>query len=203
MAATLHAQDISLSIAGTEILRRASIALFPAKRLGIVGPNGAGKSTLLRVLAGWLTAEEGTITLSPPRATVGYLPQEPDRLPEETVLAFLMRRTGVAEAAKRLETTTVALAEGQPGSEEAYAEALERWLNLGGGDLEARAEIVLQELGILKDFMNLPTDRLSGGQAARVSLAAVLLSRFDILLLDEPTNDLDFDGLSRLEDFAS
>lgn len=203
MAATLHAQDISLSIAGTEILRRASIALFPAKRLGIVGPNGAGKSTLLRVLAGWLTAEEGTITLSPPRATVGYLPQEPDRLPEETVLAFLMRRTGVAEAAKALETTTVALSEGQPGSEEAYAEALERWLNLGGGDLEARAEIVLQELGILKDFMNLPTDRLSGGQAARVSLAAVLLSRFDILLLDEPTNDLDFDGLSRLEDFAS
>ncbi len=43
---------------------------------------------------------------------------------------------------------------------------------------------------------------LSGGQAARVGLAALLLSRFDIVLLDEPTNDLDLDGLARLERFV-
>src|SRR3546814_10991832 len=43
---------------------------------------------------------------------------------------------------------------------------------------------------------------LSGGQAARVGLAALLLSRFDIALLDEPTNDLDLDGLERLEAFV-
>jgi ATPase subunit of ABC transporter with duplicated ATPase domains len=43
---------------------------------------------------------------------------------------------------------------------------------------------------------------LSGGQAARVGLAALMLSRFDIVLLDEPTNDLDLDGLARLERFV-
>jgi ATPase subunit of ABC transporter with duplicated ATPase domains len=43
---------------------------------------------------------------------------------------------------------------------------------------------------------------LSGGQAARVGLAALVLSRFDVDLLDEPTNDLDLDGLARLEQFV-
>ncbi len=202
MSATLHAQDIALALAGTEVLCGVSLSLFPGKRVGVIGPNGVGKSTLLRVLAGLLPADGGTITLSPPQATVGYLPQEPDRFPGETVLAFLMRRTGVADAFAELERTTLALSEGLPGSDDAYAVALERWLDLGGGDLDARAEAMLEELGIGARLVDLPTTALSGGQAARVSLAAVLLSRFDILLLDEPTNDLDFDGLSRLESFA-
>jgi ATPase subunit of ABC transporter with duplicated ATPase domains len=203
VSATLHAQDITLALAGTEVLCGVSLSLFPGKRVGVIGPNGVGKSTLLRVLAGLLPADGGTITLSPPQATVGYLPQEPDRLPGETVLAFLMRRTGVADASAELERTTLALSEGLPGSDDAYALALERWLDLGGGDLDARAEAMLEELGIGARLVDLPTTALSGGQAARVSLAAVLLSRFDILLLDEPTNDLDFDGLSRLESFAT
>ena len=50
---------------------------------------------------------------------------------------------------------------------------------------------------------DLPMTALSGGQAARVGLAALLLSRFDVLLLDEPTNDLDLDGLARLEAFVT
>jgi ATPase subunit of ABC transporter with duplicated ATPase domains len=203
VSATLHAQDITLALAGTEVLCGVSLSLFPGKRVGVIGPNGVGKSTLLRVLAGLLPADGGTITLSPPQATVGYLPQEPDRFPGETVLAFLMRRTGVADASAELERTTLALSEGLPGSDDAYAVALERWLDLGGGDLDARAEAMLEELGIGARIVDLPTTALSGGQAARVSLAAVLLSRFDILLLDEPTNDLDFDGLSRLEVFAT
>ena len=180
-----------------------SLALFPGKRVGVVGPNGVGKSTLLRVLAGWLQADGGTITLAPPQATVGYLPQEPDRRPGETVLDFLARRTGVADATKELEETTQALAEERPGSDDAYAAALEKWLDLGGGDLDSRAQAMLDELGIGAELIDRPTLALSGGQAARVSLAAVLLSRFDVLLLDEPTNDLDFDGLARLEAFAT
>ena len=48
-------------------------------------------------------------------------------------------------------------------------------------------------------LLDQPTSSLSGGEAARSSLAALLLARFDVFLLDEPTNDLDLDGLARLE----
>ncbi len=203
MAATLQARDITLSLGGTEVLSGVSLALVPGKRIGVVGANGVGKSTLFRVLAGLIEADDGTVTLSPPQATVGYLPQEPDRRPDETVLDFLTRRTGVADASEALEHATEALSEERPGSDDTYATALERWLDLGGGDLDGRAEAMLEELGIGAELIDRPTTALSGGQAARVSLAAVLLSRFDILLLDEPTNDLDFDGLARLEAFAT
>ena len=83
---------------------------------------------------------------------------------------------------------------------DAYAAALERFTALGGGDLEARARTLCADLG-LSVPLEQPTATLSGGEAARAGLAAILLSRFDVLLLDEPTNDLDFDGLDRLERF--
>ncbi len=203
MAAALHAKDITVTLGGKDVLGGVSLAVVPGNRVGVVGPNGVGKSTLLRVLAGMIQPDGGTVTLRPPQATVGYLPQEPDRRAGEKVLDFLSRRTGVAAASKALEQTTLALAEQLPGSDDAYATALERWLELGGGDLDARAEAMLEELGIGAELIERPTTALSGGQAARVSLAAVLLSRFDILLLDEPTNDLDFAGLERLESFVT
>ncbi|MGH9101543.1 MAG: ABC-F family ATP-binding cassette domain-containing protein, partial [Acidimicrobiales bacterium] len=82
------------------------------------------------------------------------------------------------------------------------AEALERWTALGAADAGARTEAVTAELGLPAGVLRLPTAALSGGQAARVSLAAVLLARFDIVLLDEPTNGLDFEGLEILEGFV-
>src|SRR6476620_12396059 len=45
-------------------------------------------------------------------------------------------------------------------------------------------------------------DGLSGGEAARRNLEAILASDADVLLLDEPTNDLDFAGLELLERFV-
>ncbi len=114
----------------------------------------------------------------------------------ETLLAYLARRTGVAEAETAVERHTA------DWSPDAYAAALERFLALGGGDLEQRARAVCAELG-LPVSLDRETTTLSGGEAARAGLAAILLSRFDLLLLDEPTNDLDFDGLDRLERFVA
>ncbi len=125
--------------------------------------------------------------------TAGYLPQEPDRRPGERLQDYLARRTGVAAAEERMNAEAAALADG--GGED-YSDALEAWLALGGADLEVRAETVLRDLGLDVALLELETVALSGGQAARASLAAILLSRFDVLLLDEPTNDLDFDGLA-------
>ncbi|HET9508027.1 MAG TPA: ABC-F family ATP-binding cassette domain-containing protein [Gaiellaceae bacterium] len=176
------------------VLDRVDLALGLRSRLGLVGPNGAGKSTLLRLLAGVEEPDEGRVERTPADLTVGYLPQEHDARPGETLLAFLARRTGVAAAEAELERHTSAW------DADAYAAALERFLALGGGDLEHRAAAVCAELG-LPVSLGQETATLSGGEAARAGLAAILLSRFDVLLLDEPTNDLDFDGLERLERF--
>ncbi|BCL14136.1 ABC transporter ATP-binding protein [Micromonospora sagamiensis] len=178
------------------------LVVAPGDVIGLVGANGAGKSTLLRTLAGWQPVEAGSVTLSPPTANVGHLPQEPERRPGESVRDFLARRTGVTAAQAALDAATGALTDGAAGADDAYAEALERWLALGGADLAERAEQVAADLGLGVDLDH-PMTGLSGGQAARAGLASLLLSRYDVFLLDEPTNDLDLAGLAKLEEFVT
>src|SRR5262249_43574274 len=176
-----------------------TLAVTPDRRLGLVGPNGVGKSTLLRLIADLERPDSGSIRRTPATVTAGYLPQEHDCTTDETVLEYLARRAGRAPAQEGVEQAASALAAGD-GAEERYGAALDRVVALGGGDLEARAGQAAAELA-LPVALDRPLASLSGGEAARVALAAILLSRFDVLLLDEPTNDLDFDGLERLERF--
>ncbi len=203
MSASLSAHDLTVTRGPVDVLSHVDITLSPGHRVGVIGPNGIGKSTLLQALADRLadatTVIDGTVVRTPPSATVGYLPQEPDRRPGETVDAFLARRTGVADAQVALDAATQALADGLAGSDDLYSEALEAWLSLGAADFDARAGQVFAELSLSERVRSQPTATLSGGEAARVSLASLLLSRFDVVLLDEPTNDLDLDGLDRLE----
>ncbi|WHM35538.1 ABC-F family ATP-binding cassette domain-containing protein [Streptomyces sp. BPTC-684] len=201
MTATLVAKDLAAGHGDRTLFAGLDLVVAPGDVIGLVGANGAGKSSLLRLLAGLDTPEDGELKLSPPGATVGHLPQEPDRRPGETVRAFLARRTGVAAAQEAMDAATQALVDGAPGSDDAYAESLERWLDLGGADLDERAEEVAATLG-LTIGLDQPMTALSGGQAARAGLASLLLSRYDVFLLDEPTNDLDLDGLERLESFV-
>ena len=200
MPATLTAADVTVVRGPSLVLSGVSLVVAPGARIGVVGPNGVGKSTLLATLAGQLAPDTGTVSLSPRTATVGLLPQEPDRRPGETLTAFLARRTGVTAAQSELDAALEAMTEGRPGPD--YDEALTRWLDLGGADLDVRTEQVCADLGLPLDLLSADTTTLSGGQAARASLASVLLSRYDVFLLDEPTNDLDFAGLERLEQFV-
>ncbi|WP_029432758.1 ABC-F family ATP-binding cassette domain-containing protein [Blastococcus sp. URHD0036] len=202
MSATLVARELAAGHGARVLFSGLDLVVAPGDVVGLVGVNGAGKSTLLRILAGELPAEGGSIALSPPHATVGHLPQETERRPGETVAGLLARRTGVAAAQTAMEAAAERLADGAPGADDAYAEALERWLALGGADLDERAVQVVAEVapGVSAEAL---TSGLSGGQAARVGLAALLLSRYDVLLLDEPTNDLDLAGLDQLERFVT
>ena len=201
MSATLVAKGLEAAHGDRLLFSGLDLVAGPGDVIGLVGVNGAGKSTLLRMLAGVRPADAGTITVSPPDATIGYLPQEPDRRPDETVRRFLARRTGVAAADAAMQAAADALAAGAPGADEDYSRALERWLALGGADLDERAGAVTSGLGLTAELDRAMT-ALSGGQAARASLASLLLSRYDVFLLDEPTNDLDLDGLAELETFV-
>ncbi len=201
MSATLVARGLAAGHGARVLFSGLDLVVAPGDVVGLVGVNGAGKSTLLRTLAGELPAEDGSVVVSPPTATLGYLPQEHERRAGETVLGALTRRTGVAAAQAVLDGATEALTEGRPGADEVYGDALEHWLALGGADLDDRAEETVAQVapGVALDAL---MTGLSGGQAARVGLAALLLSRYDVLLLDEPTNDLDLAGLDQLERFV-
>ncbi|MGW4477097.1 ABC-F family ATP-binding cassette domain-containing protein [Rhodococcus triatomae] len=201
MSATLHADDVSAARGERTLFTGLDLVVGPGDVIGLVGANGAGKSTLLSILSGDTTADtSGTVSTSPPDATVGHLVQEPERVPGETVEDYLGRRTGVTAAESEMNEAAATLEE--PGGDDRYSHALERWLALGGADLQERAGQVLHDLG-LTSGLDAEMTALSGGQAARVGLAALLLSRYDVLLLDEPTNDLDLDGLARLERFVA
>jgi ATPase subunit of ABC transporter with duplicated ATPase domains len=205
MTATLVAAGLAGGYGHRTLFDGLDLTVAPGDVVGVVGANGAGKSTLLRLLAGVDQPQQGTIALAPADAFVGFLPQEHERVPGESVAQYIARRTGCAEATAAMDAAAAALADpGASGAGEVYSAALERWLASGAADLDERLPIVLAELGL--DLGETPADALmtglSGGQAARVGLAALLLSRFDIALLDEPTNDLDLDGLERLEEFV-
>ncbi len=202
MSATLVAKDLAAAHGERTLFSGLDLVVAPGDVVGLVGVNGAGKSTLLRTLAGLAKPESGEVRLNPPTATVGHLPQEPERREGESVRAFLARRTGVAAAQAALDAATEALTAGEDGADDAYATALDHWLALGGADLDDRAGEVAAELGLAVD-LDQPMTALSGGQAARAGLASLLLSRYDVFLLDEPTNDLDLDGLARLERFVT
>lgn len=201
MNATLVAKDLSGGHGHRVLFEGLDLTVAPGDVIGVVGANGAGKSTLLSLLGGVAQPMAGTVECAPRDAFVGWLPQEHERVPGETVVHYLARRTGAADATTAMEATAGALGSGEVGADEAYAVAFDRWLASGAPDLEDRMAPVLADLGLDVGPDALMTT-LSGGQAARVALAALLLSRFDVVLLDEPTNDLDLDGLARLEAFV-
>ena len=210
MTATLVARGVAGGYGHRTLFDSLDLTVAPGDVVGVVGANGAGKSTLLRLLAGIDEPQAGTVSLSPADAFVGWLPQEHERVEGETVAEYISRRTGCTQATRDMDAAAAAL--GDPGlaphgvdPADMYSTALDRWLASGAADLEERLPAVLADLGL--DLGGTRADLatmtgLSGGQAARVGLAALLLSRFDIVLLDEPTNDLDLDGLERLEAFV-
>jgi len=201
VSGTLVAKDLAGGHGHRTLFEGLDLTVAPGDVVGVLGANGSGKSTLLRILAGDLAPLGGTVSTAPADAFVGWLPQEHERVPGETVADYVGRRTGATAATAEMERTAADLGSDVPGADDAYAVAFDRWMASGAADLPDRLPGVLAELGLDVGPDALMTS-LSGGQAARAALAALLLSRFDVVLLDEPTNDLDLDGLERLEAFV-
>ncbi len=202
MTGTLVAKDLAGGFGHRTLFEGLNLTVSPGEVVGILGANGAGKSTLLRLLGGLDEPLDGSVTTAPPDAFVGHLPQEHERIDGETIADYIARRTGAREATRAMEASAALLGSDAPGADDAYAAAFDRWMASGAADLDDRIPATLAELGLTVGPDALMTG-LSGGQAARAALAALLLSRFDVVLLDEPTNDLDLPGLERLEAFVT
>jgi len=183
----------------------ASFQLNPGEKAGLVGPNGAGKSTLFRMITGEESADDGVVNV-PKKLAIGYFKQEVDEMSGRPVLDEAIAGSGRLGDLHH-ELLELEQAMGDPSRED-YDKVLERFGHVqeeyqdkGGYELEARAREVLHGLGFGDDQIDGDVGALSGGWKMRVSMAKILLGKFDVLLLDEPTNHLDIESIVWLERF--
>ncbi len=185
-----------------QVLRDISLSFLPGAKIGVLGPNGAGKSTLMKIMAGLDEPSNGTAQLAP-KATVGYLPQEPQLDPAKDVRGNV--EDGVAEKRALLDRfNAIALEFAEPMDDDAMTALLEEQ-----GEVQDRIERtdawnLDRMIDTAMDALRTPpgdadVTNLSGGERRRIALARLLLSSPDMLLLDEPTNHLDADSVAWLE----
>lgn len=184
------------------ILKDISLSFFPGAKIGVLGLNGAGKSTLLKIMAGIDTEIDGEATPMPD-IKIGYLPQEPQLDPEQTVREAVEQGIGgVLAAQKRLEEVYAEYAEPDADFDKLAAEQAELEAIIaasGGENTDAQLEIAADALRLPPWDAKIST--LSGGEKRRVALCRLLLSKPDMLLLDEPTNHLDAESVEWIEQF--
>ncbi len=185
-----------------QILKDISLSFFPGAKIGVLGLNGSGKSTLLKIMAGIDKDIEGE-AIPMPDLKIGYLPQEPQLDPEQTVREAVEQGIGgVLAAKKRLDEVYAEYAEPDADFDKLAAEQAELEAQIAA----AGSENTDLQLEIAADALRLaPWDakigNLSGGEKRRVALCRLLLSKPDMLLLDEPTNHLDAESVEWLEIF--
>lgn len=189
------------------ILDGATTAIDPGEKIGLVGRNGGGKTTLMKIMLGRLEPDAGQVQIR--RGTrVGYLSQDPDLDPEETL-------RGSAEAAfaelHELHLKLNAVYDAMAGADAADLDRLLKQQGVLEGQIEAaggyaidhKVDATLHGLGFTDDQFDIKVKNLSGGQKGRLGLARLLLEAPDVLLLDEPTNHLDIAGREWLEEFLA
>ncbi|MGO8764616.1 MAG: ABC-F family ATP-binding cassette domain-containing protein [Limisphaerales bacterium] len=192
---------ISKAFGGRTLFAEASLQLNRADRVGLVGPNGAGKSTLFSIILGTESPDDGKISRER-NVTIGYLPQETAVAGDETVIELA---TAISPDFVKLRRLLKSWEADHPVEalhpEEVHDNAHDRFNELGGYRLEARAKQILAGLGFREADFERRAGELSGGWVMRAHLARLLVQEPDLLMLDEPTNHLDLEALLWLQDY--
>jgi ATP-binding cassette, subfamily F, member 3 len=198
----IRVENLKKSYGPKVILKEASFYFPQRERIALVGPNGAGKTTLLNILCGTEESDGGEI-IKPGGLSIGYLPQEPNANPCETVLKECLAGGGDLQRLKaELEEAMLRMSNEYTDENHARFERLEtQFRNVGGYALEARAKGILAGLGFDAQKQESSPKSLSGGWRMRLELAKIFLNNPGFLILDEPTNHLDLPSLVWVEKY--
>jgi ATP-binding cassette subfamily F protein 3 len=206
----IHLTGITKRQGQRVLYENASFLVRADDRIGLVGPNGAGKTTIFRLIVGEDQPDAGGITILP-NTIVGYFSQDVGDMRGRSALAEVMAGAGrvselgaIIQEAEALLASSDAESMSPDGMEklmERYGDAQAEFQNLGGYDLEARAQAILTGLGIGPADYNRPVEQFSGGWKMRIALARILALNPDVILLDEPTNHLDIESILWLEEW--
>lgn len=184
----------------------ASMGVLKGEKVGLVGPNGAGKSTIFRMITGQDQPDDGIISIDP-GMTIGYFSQDVGEMSGQSAVAAVMDGVGpISALSAEMAELEAAMVDPDRADEmdeiiNRYGDVQERFQELDGYALEARAREVLAGLSFSQERMDGDVGLLSGGWKMRVALARILLMRPDGMLLDEPSNHLDLESLIWLESF--
>jgi ATP-binding cassette subfamily F protein 3 len=207
----LRISNIKKSYGGHDVLLDVSFEVGDREKVALVGPNGAGKSSLLKIMAGVLSADEGSVRAQGEASReLAYLPQDagvrsgrslwdemlssfPELQLAQAQLSEIEQRIGNAAAAGDDETLQELI--------DRQGELLERFEQLGGYGVEAEIAKVLAGLGFPSTERDKKTEAFSGGWQMRIALAKMLVRKPGVLLLDEPTNHLDLAACEWLESY--
>lgn len=205
----ISVNNLSIHFTGTSLFDDVSFVIADRDRIGLVGKNGAGKTTLMRIIAGIQEPEMGNVVI-PAGHTIGYLPQEINashynkNLLDEALSAF----SEALKLQEEIKHFTSEIAHRSDYESESYSklisrlnEANERFMMLGGHNMQGDTEKILFGLGFLQSDLTRHVNEFSGGWQMRLELAKILLQKPNVILLDEPTNHLDIESIQWLEDF--
>lgn len=205
MPTFLSVSNVSKFYGAEQVLKNISFMLNDNQRIGLVGANGVGKSTLLKVIVGEVEQDKGEVSIAKD-VEIGYLPQAITDYSDKTVDDMLSEWLGnLRELESRLRELELKM--GQTDGElldailSEYSEITERFERKGGYEIDYKIDLVFEGLQLNHISRERIVSTLSGGEKARMGLAALLIQSPDILLLDEPTNHLDFSMLEWLESY--
>src|SRR5579862_7003865 len=197
----LTLSGITKAYGGRVLFEDVTLQVNREDRIGLVGPNGAGKTTLFSIIRGDESADAGE-TSSERGISIGYLPQETATAGDETVIELATAMTPEFTKLRRIlkaweaDHPTEAL-----HSEDIHDDVHDRFNELGGYRLEAKAKQILAGLSFRESDFDRTAREMSGGWVMRAHLARLLTQEPDLLLLDEPTNHLDLEALLWFQEY--
>lgn len=199
--AQISFHKVSYAYVVDPILDQVDFVLEPGEKVGLVGNNGSGKTTLFQLIKGNLSPNSGEINRMKD-LKIGLLSQHMSfsGTVYDSCLEIFAPLFRLQETMHQMEAA-MAHAQGDDLQDlmDRYANLQEKFLQMDGYSYESRIRGVLTGLGFNQDQWSMDSQDLSGGQRARLGLAQILLTPYDVHLFDEPTNHLDVKTIEFLE----